>query len=196
MKQPVCIVLSLGVLSSLIGCNQLKQAEPIPIVQQQPEPEPLPDVPLIDPAFVEVTLPMEPTETEPIALAAAMDRSEVNAGDSVLLVIRMKVDPAWHSYAVSGPTGVAMPTKLELILPKGVTTKSDWFYPEPEMMDSIEGTIAAYVGDLRFAIPLSVSEIVAKGRTEVQCEIRYQACKHESCLPPDAKTLTASFEVR
>ena len=114
MKQPVCIVLSLGVLSSLIGCNQLKQAEPIPIVQQQPEPEPLPDVPLIDPAFVEVTLPMEPTETEPIALAPAMDRSEVNAGDSVLLVIRMKVDPAWHSYAVSGPTGAAAELGIEL----------------------------------------------------------------------------------
>ncbi len=101
-----------------------------------------------------------------------------------------------HSYAVSGPTGVAMPTTLALKLPKGVSVKSDWIYLNPEMMDSIEGTIAAYVGDLRFAIPLSVTEQTAKGKTEVQCEIRYQVCKHESCLPPDTKTLIASFEVR
>lgn len=203
MKLSAILLMSVVACTLFIGCTNPDAIVQLPSVQHETAAIPeisaaveVPPEPEFDPLSVDVVLDQEPSGDEPVAIAAALDRAEAKIGDTVTLVVRMKVDSAWHSYAVSGPTGVAMPTKLELELPAGIRANSDWQYPEATMMDSIEGEIAAYVGDLRFAIPLVISDPATSGTTEIQCEIRYQACNHESCLPPDKKTLTVSLNVK
>ncbi len=191
----------------LVGCSSSAQptaaiTQPLvqasvlaPVVTAAQERAVVTAPPFIDLATVDVTVENPPSPDEPVVVAAALDRATVRAGEFVTLVVRMVVHPAWHSYAVTGPTGVSLPTQLKLALPDGIAAAADWQNPEPTMIDSIEGEIAAYVGELRFGIPLQIDAGTTPGVMTIKCSIRFQACDHNSCLPPTTKTIEVPIDI-
>jgi len=149
---------------------------------------------VVDPATVDV-LTGDPSDDDPVAVGAAVDRGEAKAGDVVLLVVRSKIAKPWHIYAVEGPTGVARPTKLELTLPDGVSIAADWKLPDAEVTDSPTGPVSIYQGDVRFSVTLKIAENAPASTFGIECEVRYQACEDSRCLPPTSNKLTVPLTI-
>jgi len=153
------------------------------------EPSGVETVAIDAPTELDIPLAKEPTETEPVVIAARFDRDNVKPGETVNLVVRCKIAKSWHIYSVDGPTGVSIPTKLSVLPPESVTAAAQWVLPTSKMKSSIAGPTALYTGDIRFSIQLAVAESAEAGEVTVPCEFHYQACTDVRCLPPTTKTL-------
>ncbi len=175
--------------NDVVTANRLAKVENVVTV------EPVSSPSRVDLHSVRVAPTQPPSNDEPVTVAGALDRSRAKPGEKVTLVVRMDVDPAWHSYSATGPTGVSLPTKLTLRLPDGITAGGDWEYPEATMMKSIDGEIAAYVGELRFGIPLQIASSATASQATIECDVRFQACDHNSCLPPTTQTLAIPITI-
>jgi DsbC/DsbD-like thiol-disulfide interchange protein len=135
----------------------------------------------------------EPTPNNPFVAIAALRPAGGGGGDLVELVIEARTAPGWHIYAVGDSQGGAVPTSLEVKLPRGVEPAGAWQYPQARA--GPEGPAGIYEGRLTFRRPLKITESARRGPIEIQCEVTYQACDPFRCRPPETLTLSARGEV-
>lgn len=146
------------------------------------------------------TGPIEPTAAEPVEVTASLSDPNVEPGGTIELIVRVKMAPGWHIYSANRPTGIGMPTTLELMLPKDVEVAGEWSYPEsiPELSpDIFAGEEPTFIHEeiVVFSRPLKIGSATPPGRLLVTCELGYQACSITSCLPPKTVTLVAAGAV-
>jgi DsbC/DsbD-like thiol-disulfide interchange protein len=141
----------------------------------------------------EPVLVEEPTADNPFVAKAALRPTEGSGGDTVDLVIQARTAPGWHIYAAGESPGGAVPTSVEVRLPRGVEPAGPWQYPRAEPGQEGQGGI--YQGQLLFRRPLKITQNAQRGAIEVQCELTYQACDPFRCRPPETLTLSAKGEV-
>ena len=179
----------------LVGCggdteDQQAPDQQAPTVDLGPETAFAP----FDPMTVDVSVD-EPTNAQPVAFGAALDRDTAAPGETLTLVVRANVAEPWHIYSADGPTGVGRPTSFELTLPEGVSADSEWTNPEATVKESALGPIASYHGDIRFSVPVNVSDTAALGEQQIQCKINFQSCTDQQCLPPTSTLLTIPVSI-
>ncbi len=146
------------------------------------------------PQTLDVTIET-PSDANAVTLAAAIDRDQASPGGELTLVVRCRTAKPWYIYAVDGPEGVGVPTRLELFLPAGFSQTAAWSLPVAHKKSSVLGEVAYYADDMRFTVPLQMAETVSTGKTELQCTVHYQACSDTTCLAPASKTLTIPVTV-
>jgi len=179
-------------VASLMGCDASLQVTPSLTSEPQTatnKPIPLP----VDPATIQVTVG-EPSQNNPVAIGAAIDRIEVAVNQQVQFVVRAKMADGWHIYAAEGPTGVGRPTKCILKLPEGITA-GEWTFPTAEVKDSSQGPVGMYHGEASFSIPLTVTANAAAGSTQIECEFHHQPCTDQQCLRPTATKLIVPITI-
>ncbi|RMF42093.1 MAG: hypothetical protein D6753_08375, partial [Planctomycetota bacterium] len=138
--------------------------------------------PAIDVSSVDVPV-AEPTADRPVALGAVVHPSQANPGDKVVLVVRAKMFAPWHIYAAEGPTGVGIPTRLQIDAP-GWVAASAWALPAAHVEQSPLGPMSLYEGDVRFVAELQLADDAPAGQHAIAVTVTYQSCNDTQCLPP------------
>ncbi len=149
--------------------------------------------PAIDGGDIDVAV-QEPTAEHPVSLGIAIRPSQAKPGDTVALVVRAKMFEPWHIYAAEGPTGVGIPTQLQLDAPEWISA-SAWGLPGSRVEESPLGPMALYEGDVRFVAELTVSEDAPAGRHPLEVKVTYQSCNETQCLPPTTEALQVALEI-
>jgi DsbC/DsbD-like thiol-disulfide interchange protein len=135
----------------------------------------------------------EPTAEKPVVAAAGLRPAKGVGGDTLELVIEIRIAAGWHIYAVDTPVGSAIPTSLAEKLPEGIVVAGAWQYPKAASAPEAPGGI--YERRLSFRRPLKITEGARAGRIIVTCDLTYQACDPFHCQPPQTLTLSTNGEV-
>lgn len=120
-----------------------------------------------------------------------LDRQEAKPGSTVWAVLRLRMNPNWHSYwRFSGDSGTA--TKIQWQLPQGLEAGSiQW--PAPEKLIEEGLTTLVYQGQADLVIPLTVTAQASVGVQKLEAKVSWQECFKE-CLRQSA-TVQAEFTV-
>lgn len=133
-----------------------------------------------------------PTRRNPVVAEAECSPGRVRPGESLELVVRLRIAPGWHISAVEGSKGPEVPTRLALILPKGVEPDGEWTSPPP--IPGPEGCLW-YARTAEFRRQLRVLHDTAAGPLTVTCTLGYQACDAFSCREPAEVVIGANAAV-
>ncbi len=116
---------------------------------------------------------------------AGLDRTAYDGGARAELAVALTLEDGWHVNSHQPTYDYLIPTELTVTLPEG------WEAPAVTYPDSVRRTFAfaeepldVYEGRVVMRGTLSLPAGVAAGRYPLGVAVRYQACDHESCLPP------------
>lgn len=136
-----------------------------------------------------------PTSKNPVVLRAAIMPATAMPGDVVTLTIQARTARNWHIYAVDRPTGMAVPTSLNLNLPPSVTAETEWENPVARPYVSDGDICFVYEGDFVFRRKLRIADSATPGAVELACDFTFQACNDAMCLAPKTLPLQATLEI-
>jgi hypothetical protein len=138
------------------------------------------------------TAVQEPDAEHPVVATAEVSPTMCRRGESPAFIIRVKLAPAWHIYALGGSNGPGMATTLKLILPYGVEAEGEWSHPKPTLESDGQ---KIYTGTVEFRRQLRFKPDATAGPVSLTCELCYQVCDAVSCHPPAKVELVARAEV-
>jgi hypothetical protein len=116
--------------------------------------------------------------TKPVRIKVSLEN---RAGDQLLLLVGLVIQPGWHIYGDLPAGSPQRTTRLELELPDGVEAVGEWSRPAglPSRKNMSE---KIYRGRVTFSRMLKVY-----GRptdSSIRVKIDYQACTDTFCFPP------------
>ena len=117
---------------------------------------------------------------------AEMTVEEGTDGDKVV-VVRMKIHPGYHIYAIVQPGDAFIPTTLDFVLPAGYEKVGELQRPSFKGYNDAGTTI--YEGKAEFR-----QVIHGNGGGTVQCTIGYQCCDAHICFPPSEIKLSVELK--
>ena len=109
-----------------------------------------------------------------------LSASTARPGDTVLVGVDMKMEPAWHTYW-RNPGAAGYATKIEWQLPPGVTA-GDIQWPLPEKLPPAEVTTYGYDKEVVLLVPLKLAADLKPGPLELKAKVSWLECK-EACIP-------------
>ncbi len=133
-----------------------------------------------------------PNANQPAVIQAELVPAKAVTGETMELILRVKMAPTWHIYAVGGSKGPGVATTLELTLPRGVEAEGEWACPEPTRGTDNQMT---YEGTVEFRRRLKITNNRSEGPIDVFCDFGYQACDPFSCRLPTKAQLKATAEI-
>ena len=104
-----------------------------------------------EPAAQEDEVPIgSPTPDTPIVVAAAVFPQQARPGDTVTLVVRVRMGIGWHISAIGQktPSATYTPTTFDLMLPSGIKSVGEWLVPQPERFRGRAGQGLVYQGEI------------------------------------------------
>lgn len=119
------------------------------------------------------------------SLDVAADRTAYEAGATVRIAARVKIDDHWHVNSNTPTYDYLIPTVLSFQLPEGLP-EPRLEYPAHKMMkfEFTEEPIAVYDGTFSIFADFELPADTAAGTIEAEAALRYQACDDKQCLPP------------
>jgi len=136
-----------------------------------------------------------PTDAAPVQGAAAIEPSRLSPGWSATLIIRLKIAPGWHLYAVEGNGGPNQPTRIEATLPTGCSATEEWESPAGSPSVTSTGGAAIYETEAVFKQSLQFESSMLLGQASIVCDVHYQACDRHRCLRPERLTLNVPIQL-
>jgi len=137
-------------------------------------------------AASEFTLTVDmPNEMVPMTIAAMVGQPSVTPGDTVAVVVGVRLLPGWHTYAVVPPTEPYVQTKWTLEPGPGLIASGEWLVPPP-VPDAHNPALKLYestADPLVFRHALRVAD-TASGELKVKVSVLFQVCDAFRCLPP------------
>ena len=138
-------------------------------------------------------LPVKPhTPDETVQLGMGFAPAPARAGETVTLLVKIQIAPAWHIYSTNQIAGPYTPTTLKLALPNGISAVGDWIVPTPKK--DPKHSLLIYEGTVVFGRRLRIAPGAA-GALKVSCDFGYQTCDAQTCLRPTTAKLEATVEV-
>ena len=130
-----------------------------------------------------------PVSAQPVSnkphtrVSILLEKSSVTPGQDVRGVIRMEIDPGWHTYWKNAGD-VGLPTEVEWTLPTGWKA-GPLLWPAPEYLDTSGLISYAYENEvlLPFVLKPEASQTSA-GAQEAVAKISWLECQ-EACIPGD-----------
>lgn len=118
-------------------------------------------------------------------------------GQKVSVALRADIDPGWHVYAFpQSPDSPVIAT--EVTVPDGQALALAGEIKPPKAQSQLDPTVgketAIYENSVTFDLPLKVAR-KAKGKQDVEVDVRYQACSSRMCLPPRTDKVTLPIEI-
>lgn len=138
-----------------------------------------------------ISLGTKQTEAAETQVSLLLDKTETNAGGSVLAGVRFKLKEEWHTYWRYGGDA-AQPPSITWKLPEGVTAGDiRWPLPHKEVTSGIYSY--AYHDEVVLLVPLTLSAELKNGPLELNADLFWLECK-ESCVPREGK-ISASLTI-
>jgi thiol:disulfide interchange protein len=149
-------------------------------------------------AFVAVLVlcPLSAQKLDPIHWTLASDQSKVAPGSQIVLKLTAKLDPGWHLYSPTTPSGGPIPTSLGLADTPAVE-KVAVFQPPPDRKfdPNFNLDVEWFEKEADFLVVATIKRDAQAGPLELTAQVRYQACDDRQCLPPRKKTASTTVTV-
>lgn len=136
--------------------------------------------------------------------SASFEPTDIRAGESGRILIRVQIDDPWYLYGTKEYTdadpviGSPKNTSIKLKANPNIEQNGDLVTPKAlEKVDKNFGDLKVeyYEKEVVFAIPVKLKEGVT-GKQKVDITYGYQVCKKGLCdIPRDGKELSVSFDV-
>jgi thiol:disulfide interchange protein DsbD len=130
---------------------------------------------------------------QPVAIRAGLAPAVIRAGESATLVAALKIRPGWHIYAPGGVSSYAIPTRLDVKLPEGISTIAGWKYPPGISRQGRDELL--YENSVIISGSMKSAKGLNPGRRSLVCSVRYVACDDNVCLPPETQLLKVDLAV-
>lgn len=132
-----------------------------------------------------------PAAEQQVSWSATADRTDVRAGETVLVTVTARLAEGWHLYSTTTPPNGPKPTRFALdeggpAAPAGVVYQPK---PESKFDENFGMQTEQYGGTVAFALPVRIAENAA-GPTRLAGSISYMVCDPSRCVPG-----SATFEV-
>lgn len=135
---------------------------------------------------------------EAVRISAAIHggRGTIRQGILREVVVRCELGEGVHLYGQPVPEGL-VPTTVTVTGPPGLVVEDPILPPtETLRLESLGMELPVWSGCVEFVVPIyGVGELVSEARpldaerTELEVEVRYQACTDTLCFPPRSETL-------
>jgi thiol:disulfide interchange protein len=127
----------------------------------------------------------------------SVDRSSAKAGETITAVVEARVQPGWHMYSVTQPSGGPIPTTVRLSESPVFETAGDLVAPAAESAYDPNFDIQTeyYHGVVHFRLPVKIKETAPAGKQDLTVRVRYMLCSDTMCLPPQTETLRAEVTI-
>jgi len=118
----------------------------------------------------------------PVHWSALADPSAVAPGNWAWVHVTASVDPGWHLYAPSSPSGIPLSFKAG---PDSVVERLKVLSPRPrKIFDQTAGANAEiYEGQAKFIVGATLCQSAPAGPADLMLAARYQACSDTRCVP-------------
>ena len=132
---------------------------------------------------------------DPAKWSLSLEHPSAAPGSSVLARLTAKIEPSWHMYSLSTPTG-PIPTTLRLVDNPAVDGYQI-YQPKPTVAfdPSFKVNTETFADEATFLVVIALRKDVAAGPVELAVQARYQVCDERQCLLPVRKTATVQLIV-
>ena len=124
-----------------------------------------------------------------------LDQSSAVPGATVMGRLEATIDPDWHMYSLTTPTG-PIPTTIEL---SGGPAVDGVTYFEPPTVRKFDPNFNAdtetYEGTQAFLARIQLKKDAPAGPARITFVPRYQTCSGTSCIPPRTRTVTTTLTI-
>lgn len=118
-------------------------------------------------------------------------------GQKVSVALSADIDSGWHVYAFPQPFGSPV-IATEVTVPEGQVLALSDEIKSPKAQSQMDPTVgkatAIYENSVTFDLPLKVAR-KAKGKQDLEVDVRYQACNNRMCLPPRTDKVIVPIEI-
>lgn len=137
-----------------------------------------------------------PGSAKKATLEVVADRTAYEPGTTARLAARVEIERGWHVNSNTPTEDWLIPTVLTLEVPAGFAPPR-LEYPAHKMQKFgfAPDPIAVYDGRVTVLAEIELPPDVAEGALEIPAKLHYQACDHDSCLPPTDAFATATITV-
>jgi len=136
-----------------------------------------------------LALPMVAQRKDPVQWKLELVPASAAPGGTVLGKFTATIEPGWHLYAPTVPSGGPQPSTITLLDPAAAWLKK-LHEPKPEVKydPNFKIDVQSYAGSVTFLLEIAVPADAAAGKVEITAQGRYQACSETECLFPKKKT--------
>ena len=131
---------------------------------------------------------LEPVKVSEVIITPAKNEKEIQAGSTVELKLKIKIDPGFHAYREQ--------YKLKLISPADFYISELQIQPEYKFTDPV--TKKTKIGTKDYAEIVSLLDVPKNARSglhSLQLELIYQACGEDFCLLPKKSLINYDLKV-
>jgi thioredoxin:protein disulfide reductase len=130
--------------------------------------------------------------TPPATVRTALSTDGLRPGGVAKAAVQLVIAPEYHVNSRFPTDEFLVPTKLELMPPKGIKTGAA-VYPRGVVrtFKFSKEAISVYQGTISIIFPVTAAATLKPGREVIRGRLTYQACTDEICLPPQ----TADVEI-
>jgi DsbC/DsbD-like thiol-disulfide interchange protein len=131
-----------------------------------------------------------------ITTKLSLTSANVRRGGSVRASLLLDIPPGYHVNAHEPVSRFALPTKIEVEVPNGMSI-GPISYPKAiiRMFTFSEDRLGVYENRtvIRFNILVPLNQ--QTGRSEIKVRLSYQSCSDEVCFPPLKREISVSLNV-
>lgn len=141
-------------------------------------------------------LPAGSWAEEPVHATSSVSKSTLRVGESVEVVVSVRVETGWHVNANEPGLEFLIPTRLDFELPAGISV-SDVTYPQPvsrRLQFAGDRELKVYEGEFVVRATLSY-ESSSVAPTALAALLRYQACNDTVCKRPSMLRIPLDLKV-
>ncbi|HQN11768.1 MAG TPA: protein-disulfide reductase DsbD family protein [Quisquiliibacterium sp.] len=130
----------------------------------------------------------QPVRVDAVEVELVADRTAAQPGQPLMLGLRIRHDPKWHTYW-RNPGDSGLPTTLALSLPDGWTS-GGFVWPAPTRV--FVGPLAnyAYEGEVLLPVPVTVPASAPSGTVRLSGTAQWLMCR-DVCIPGEARLTLA-----
>lgn len=144
-----------------------------------------------------VTICANATTLNPVAWVASVVPQQVTPGGTLVLQLRAVIEPGYHLYSMTTPSGGPIRTRFRVNVPTGITASAvRQPKPDTDWDSTLDVKVETFSGTTVFLVPLLVARSLPEGNYEVEVVAKYQACSKDLCLAPVDRRVVATVAVR
>ncbi len=132
----------------------------------------------------------------PVQWSLSLEPERAAPGTRLLGRLTARMDPGWHLYSLSTPTGGPIPTTITLAPNHSVAA---WKIHQPPPVHQFDPNFKleteTFERQAEFLLEIGLTPDAAPGPLELTAQVRFQCCDAKMCLPPRRVTASAALTI-
>lgn len=139
----------------------------------------------------------------PVNLSAKLEPNPAKAGQTAKAVITAKIEPGWHLYSLTQPSGGPRPTRITIDETGPFKASGKATQPKPKVAAdpnfSIPGQppfmTETFDNEAVFTLPIKIADDAAPGQQKLTIKFYFQVCDDHQCLAPRTKPIEVDVAI-